>query len=92
MNILTSNSSPIEKTSIDEIKERLENLYNTNPNISIDIMQKRKRMKGVKAILTGVYTNFITVESMVNRYKESFTISYIDIMIGNYKINELSSN
>ena len=83
-----NNSNPIGKKDINTIRSEIENLYNTKKEVYIDINNKRRRMKNVKVIITGVYNCFFTVESNVNGYNESFTISYVDIMIGQYEIKE----
>ena len=41
-------------------------------------------VKSAPSKITGVYTDFICVESEVNKYMESFTIHYRDIVIKKY--------
>ena len=78
------------KSSIDDIKEKLNCIYKTTDIIHVSVNQKRKKINAVEAKITGLYTNFITVIGNVNGYIEDFTITYIDIMLGNTNIIELN--
>ena len=82
-----ASSNPIDRNDIDSIKDMIHNIYNSKKEVYIDINNKRRRMKNVKINITGIYNHFFTVESNVNGYNESFTISYVDVMLGLYKIN-----
>ena len=74
---------------IEEIKNRLTELYKQNKIIHVSIVGGRKKVKSAPSKIWGAYTNFICVESEVNKYMESFTINYRDIMIKKIVIDEL---
>ena len=76
---------------IEEIKNKLEELFKKNKIIHVSIIEGRKKVKSASTKITGVYPNFICVESKVNKYMESFTISYRDIMIKKCIIDELNN-
>lgn len=74
---------------IEEIKNRLTELYKQNKIIHVSIVEGRKKVKSAPYKILGAYANFICVESEVNKYMESFTINYRDIMIKKIVIDEL---
>ena len=71
------------------IINRIKEIYHNTNIIRVSLNQKRKKINTVEAKITGIYNNFITVTSFVNNYEESFTITYIDLMIGRINIDEL---
>jgi uncharacterized protein Veg len=76
---------------IEEIKNKLTELYKQNKIIHVSIIAGRKKIKSAPTKILGAYTNFICVESEVNKYMESFTINYRDIMIKKIVIDELGN-
>ena len=74
---------------IEEIKIKLEELFKKNKIIHVSIIESRKKVKSAPSKITGIYPNFICVESEVNRYMENFSIPYRDIMIKKIVIDEL---
>ena len=88
----TSNpkSSGVTKLDIATIKNRLNELYKTNKLIHVSVNQGRTKVTDVPSNITGIYNHFLCVTSKVKNYKEeSFTINFIDILIGKFKIKEL---
>ena len=73
---------------VEEIKNKLIELYKRGKIIHVSILDGRKKIKSAPSKILGVYTNFICVESEVNKYMESFTIHYRDIMIKKIVIDE----
>ena len=71
------------------IINRIKEIYLNTNIIHVSINKKRKKINSVEAKIIGIYNNFITVTSFVNNYEESFTITYIDLMIGRICIDEL---
>ena len=72
-------------------KKKSSELYKQNKIIHVSIISGRKRIKSAPSKILGVYTNFICVESEVNKYMESFKINYRDIMIKKIVIDELGN-
>ena len=76
---------------IDEIKNKLIELHKQKKIIHVSINDGKKKIKSAPTKITGAYPNFICVESEVNKYMESFTIHYRDIIIKKILIDELSN-
>lgn len=88
----TSNpkSSGVTKLDIETIKKRLNDLYANNDLIHVSVITGRTKLTDVPSNITGIYNHFLCVTSKVKNYKEeSFTINFIDILIGKFKIKEL---
>ena len=79
----------MENGKILDIKNRLNDLYKKNIEIHVYVQPKRKRVNNAPCKIKGVYDKFIIVESKVGMYDESFSITYVDIYIGNIIIKEL---
>lgn len=79
----------IDKDSFTILREKLENIKESKDIIHVDISIKRKNLSNVASRIEGIYDRFMCVSSMVNSYREDFTISYIDILTNKIKIKEL---
>ena len=79
----------IDRNQFDVIKDKLRVIVDKSNLIHIDVLNKRKRVYDVKTNITGIYTNFICVETLINGYLEKFTISYVDLITKNIIIHEL---
>ncbi|MCR5350646.1 MAG: hypothetical protein K6E20_06625 [Acholeplasmatales bacterium] len=84
---MADNKISVDK--LEEIKEKITLLKNTNSIIHVSLNKKRKNVKLAKANITGIYPKFISVTSDVNGYEEDFSIMFIDIIMGNVIIEEL---
>ena len=73
-----------------ELKNKLEQLYSKTHIIHVDLSAKRRRFNNITATIDGIYDRFLCISSMVNKYNESFTITYIDILTNVVKIFELA--
>lgn len=88
----TANTKPTNVTKMDiaTIKEHLTEIAKTNPVIHVSVHEGRTRLTEVPSTVTGIYNHFMCVTAHVKNYQdESFTINFIDIIIGKYKIKEL---
>lgn len=74
---------------LEEIKNTLIHLHKLEQSIHVDVSVRRKNVKNAPCKITGIYQNFVCVESDVNGYLESFTISYVDILTKQVIIKEL---
>jgi uncharacterized protein Veg len=72
-------------------KKKSSELYKQNKIIHVSIIAGRKKIKSAPTKILGAYTNFICVESEVNKYMENFTINYRDIMIKKIIVDELGN-
>jgi hypothetical protein len=66
-------------------------LYANNSLIHVSVLTGRAKINDVPSTITGIYNHFLCVTSRVKNYKEeSFTINFIDILIGKFQIKELT--
>ena len=74
-------------STIDVIKNRVRELYLSNPDIHIDVSIKRPKIKIVnqEAKIIGVYKILFQIEAEGKRY----TVLYSDILIKNVRIAEM---
>ncbi len=79
----------MDRNDFVKIKKQLEELYNKNNIIHVDIFTKRKPIRNAISQIEGIYDRFMCVTSLVNTYKEEFTISYLDILTKRIVIKEL---
>ena len=89
----TSNpkSSGVTKIDVETIKRRLKELYEKNKLIHVSVITGRNKLTDVPSNITGIYNHFLCVTSKVKNYNdESFTINFIDILIGKFIIKELA--
>ena len=73
--------------AINEIKLRIQQLYQDNPNIHIDVSMNRPRINIVnqEATIKGIYKNVFLIETHGQRQ----TLLYSDILIKRVRIAEL---
>ncbi|MBQ3490387.1 MAG: hypothetical protein IJA86_07345 [Clostridia bacterium] len=73
------------------IKNAIERLYKTNPDIhiSVDIPRPRITVEKTRAVITGVYRNFFQIEEYDRGCSTRHTIQYGDVLIGHVVIEEL---
>ena len=72
-----------------DLKNKLEALNAKSNVIHVDLSAKRRRINNIKATIDGIYDRFLCISSLVNKYNESFTITFIDILTNVVKIVEL---
>lgn len=90
MRTASDKKTSVSKLDIENLKEKLTKLYNQNEIIHVSVKMGRLKFEEVPSKITGIYNHFICVTANVKKYiDESFTINFIDIMIGKFKIKEL---
>lgn len=80
----------IDRAMIAALKAKIDMLFKDKKSIHINYGARRKNVKNALCSIKGVYDNFFCVESKINDYLESFTISYIQILTNEIKIIELT--
>ena len=78
---------------IDQIKNGIERLYKTNPNIHISVSRTHPKIIVEKspAKIVGVYKNIFQVEECeVSKTSTRHTFQYGDVLIGQVVIEELN--
>ena len=72
-----------------DLKNKLIDLNSKSNVIHVDLSQKRRRLNNITATIEGIYDRFLCISSLINKYNESFTITFIDILTNVVKIKEL---
>jgi len=78
-------------TNITYLQAKVQELYNTNPNIhlSVVVTRPKKTYEDVPAKILDVYPNFFRVERTLENKKQIQTIPYTDLLIKNVTIKEI---
>ena len=80
----------VTKMDVNKVKEILQKIYLTSPTIHLSFKEGRKKYDDVESTITAFYNHFCQVKSHVKNYHdETFTINYIDIVIGKFRIREV---
>ena len=80
----------IDYSQINVIKEKIIMISSSSNIIHVTMNNKKKTVNNAVSKILSIHDRFICIESKVNDYLEKFTINYIDIIIGNFSIKELS--
>lgn len=77
---------------IDQIKNGIERLYKTNPNIHISVSRTHPKIIVEKspAKIVGVYKNIFQIEENNSGRPSRHTFQYGDVLIGQVVIEELN--
>lgn len=77
--------------TIDSIKREILNLYETNPNIHVNVtMSKQKiNLRNKAAVIKGVYRNVFQIEDRSSTAQNCYTLQYTDVLTRNIEIIEL---
>ena len=73
--------------TVNEIKQKIQFLYQKNPDIHITVYMNRPkvRVENREARIKAIYPNVFKIETQGREY----TAQYVDILTGNLKIAEL---
>lgn len=79
-------------TILDDIKKNIKNLYETNPDIHINVITSYPKMSLLNepARITGVYKNLFRLEEYSRGFRQIHTFQYSDILIKRIEIIELT--
>ena len=81
----------VTKLDLETVKTRLQTIFNTNKVIHVSVNSGRTKLIDIPSTITGIYNHFFCVTAHIKSYQEeSFTINFIDILIGKFKIKELT--
>lgn len=80
----------VTKLDLDTLKVKLQDIFKKNSLVHVSVNSGRTKYSDVPSTITGIYNHFFCVTSNVKNYQsESFTINFVDILIGKFKIKEL---
>ena len=80
----------MERT-IDVIRNDIRNLFETNPNIHVNVTMRHPRVsvQNGPAVIKGVYPNTFQLEETESGYTQRHSVQYNDVLIGRVEILEL---
>ena len=73
------------------IKNEIKKLYETNPNIHVNIKKYRSKTgdETVPAVIKNIYSHFFYIEEQSSGYCKRYTVQYADVLTGHVYISEL---
>ena len=78
------------KLDLATLKTKLQEVFLTNKLVHITTNSGRTKVIDVPSTITGIYNHFFCVTAHIKSYQEeSFTINFIDVLIGKFSIKEL---
>lgn len=77
--------------SLQEIKARIQQRFQTDPNIHVNISLQRPRLQlqNVEAKITGVYAHIFQIEEASSGQCRRHTLQYADVLLHSIDILEL---
>ena len=91
MRMANGKTSGVTKLDLDTVKTRLQTIFSTNKVIHVSVTSGRTKLTDIPSTITGIYNHFFCVTAHIKSYQEeSFTINFIDVLIGKFKIKELT--
>ena len=83
-------SNGVTKLDLDTIKTRLKEICEKNKLVHVSVNTGRTKLIDIPSTITGIYNHFFCVTAHIKSYQEeSFTINFIDVLIGKFSIKEL---
>ena len=90
MRTASGKNGGVTKLDLQTVKTRLQEIFKTNKLVHVSLNSGRTKLTDIPSTITGVYNHFFCVTAHVKNYQEeAFTINFIDILIGKFKIKEL---
>ncbi len=79
-------------TSLDIIKEKVKQRFETDPNVHVNVSLVRPRLRLVNdaAVIKGVYPHVFRLEEYSTGKPQCHTLQYTDILIKRIEILELN--
>ena len=91
MRTASGKNGGVTKLDLQTVKTRLQEIFKTNKLVHVSINSGRTKLTDIPSTITGIYNHFFCVTAHIKNYQEeSFTINFIDIIIGKFKIKELT--
>ncbi|MGI6772221.1 MAG: hypothetical protein GX264_06055 [Clostridiales bacterium] len=79
-------------TQLAIIRDKIKKLYNTNPNIHINVLMKRPTicLSNEPAVIKGVYPHLFLIEERSSGFSRCRTVQYTDVLTKCVEIVEIS--
>ena len=82
----------VTKLDLDTVKTKLQEIFKKNKLVHVSVNQGRTKLTDIPSTITGIYNHFFCVTAHIKSYQEeSFTINFVDVLIGRYTIKELDA-
>ncbi len=80
--------------TLDAIRSKIKKLYETNPNIhiNVNITSPRISLSSVSVIIKGVYPNLFRIQELDGDTSKTYTVQYKDVLMNRIEIIELKSS
>lgn len=81
-------------TSLDIIKDKIRDLYETNPNIHVNVALSNPRIniENDTVVIKGVYPHIFQIEERSTGSPKRRTLQYTDVLVRHIEILELKEN
>ena len=90
MRMANGKNGGVTKLDLETVKNKLHEILKKDSLVHVSVNSGRTKLTDVPSRITGIYNHFFCVTSHVKSYQdESFTINFIDILIGKFSIKEL---
>ena len=73
--------------ALDIIKMKMKQLYETQPNVHVNMVLDKKKTYNEPVVITGVYAHIFRIE---DKHGESHTMRYGDLLTRSIEIAELN--
>lgn len=81
----------VTKLDLETVKTKLQEIFLTSKLVHVSVNSGRTKLTDIPSTITGIYNHFFCVTAHIKNYQEeSFTINFIDILIGKFSIKELN--
>lgn len=79
-------------TTMEIIKNKIGELYKTNPNIHINVsmIHPKIQLQNEEVVIKGVYSHIFQIEEYSTGSPKSYTLQYSDVLIKHIEIAELN--
>ena len=76
--------------STEEIKRKIGALFESEPNIHINLNRARKKLSGVAVTIKSVHPHFFIIEHNDGGYVAKYTVRYDELLTSELEVIELS--
>lgn len=90
MRLANGKGDGITQLDVETLKAKLHSFLKENKLVHVSLNVGRKKTTDIPSTITNISNHFFSVAPCVKSYVgESLTISFVDILIGKFKIKEL---
>lgn len=75
--------------SVEEIKKTVEEIYNSNPRVHINLNLARKKLSNVEVLIKSVHPRFFIIEHDDGGYIARYTVRYDELLTSEVEVLEL---